>query len=144
MNVIKALTSFVVFLLAIALFVLVFVIIPDSFNDHCLKKFKVKFYNYWYFLLYGISANSLYWGYIMYRNGDQENGGVLFLIGVLTCGILLYRSIKKTDLLHGFLGSFYLILVFGIAAFFLTIGAIMLIAATITIFLVARPVFIVR
>lgn len=144
MNVVKGLTSFVVFLLTVALFFLVFVIIPSYFNDYCKKKFLTQFYNNWYFLFYGVSANSLYWGYKMYQNGDQENGGALLLIGVLTCIALFYKTIKKTDFLHGFLGSFYFILVFGIAAFMLSVGALIFIAAMITIFLMARPVFIVR
>ena len=80
----------------------------------------------------------------MYQNGDHENGGVLLLIGILSCAILLYKSIKKTDFLHGFLGGFYLMFVFGVAAFMLSIGTLVLIAAMLTIFLMARPVFIVR
>ena len=56
----------------------------------------------------------------------------------------LVQIYQKNRFLHGFLGGFYLMFVFGVAAFMLSIGTLVLIAAMLTIFLMARPVFIVR
>lgn len=94
-----------------------------AFDEHCFNKFKHKFFNKNSFVVVVVAfcliiAGESWRAEALKTGGDELNGIVLMVIGVVTLIALLFYNLKKTNVIYGIGGTSIQLLLFAILAYF--------------------------
>lgn len=123
--------------ICIAIFGIIFFVLPEKFNAVCEDKFGHKIATKRNYLLSIVATlffiGGYYWlTYSYHHNGDVSNGIILILFGTILAGYMLYDNIRKTNILYGATGTAAILSAFGIVG--LLAGALIILFIIASIF----------
>lgn len=145
MDVIIAVASLVVWVVAIIGIPMAFFGLSGAFNDHCMNKFGHRFITFASCLIAAVASPSLYFGWIWYTDGgDTENGLALMGIGAVIALSLCLYNIKRSNITYGLLGSAIVLTIFGVLALIGVIFYLIIVVAFIFILFNSKPVYVIN